>query len=86
MNSSKTRALSVGPCAYNYSLFLNSARIEFLRSIKILGVTLDEDLSYKEHISDQLKKAYAKASALRRIRHFLPHDAMLVVMLAYSGN
>ena len=63
VKSTKIQALSVGPCAYHYSLFLNNARIEFLRSIKILGVTLDKDLSYKEHISDQLKKACAKASA-----------------------
>ena len=70
MNSTKTQALSVGPCAYRYSLLLNNARIEFLRSIKILGVTLDKDLSYKEHISDQLKKAYAKASALTKYRNY----------------
>ena len=55
VNTTNTQALSVGPCAYYYSLFLNNARIEFLRSIKILGVTLDKDLSYEEHISDQLK-------------------------------
>ena len=83
MNCAKTQALSVGPCAYHYSLFLNNAKIEFLRSIKILGVTLDKDLSYKEHISDQLKKAYAKASALRRIRRFLPHDAMIKLYKAF---
>ena len=81
MNSTKTQALSVGPCAYHYSLYLNNARIEFLRSIKILGVTLDKDLS--EHISDQLKKAYAKASAPRRIRRFLPHDAMIKLYKAF---
>ena len=80
MNSTKTQALSVGPC--DYSLFLNNARIEFLQSIKILGVTLDKDLSYKEHISDQLKKAYAKASSLRRIKRFLPHDAMIKIYKA----
>ena len=57
--------------------FFNDARIEFLKSIKILGVNIDKDLSYKEHISDQLKKVYAKASALRRIRRF-PHDAMVL--------
>ena len=56
---------------------LKNTRIEFLQSIKILGDTLDKDLSYKEHISDQLKKAYAKASALRGIRRFLPLDAMI---------
>ena len=58
VNGTKTQQLSVGPCDYHYSLFLNNARIEFLQSIKILGVTLDKDLSYKEHISDELKKAY----------------------------
>ena len=65
-------------------LTVNSTKtLEFLRSIKILGVTLDKDLSYKEHISDQLKKAYAKASALRRIRRFLPHDAMIKLYKAF---
>ena len=64
-------------------IILNDARIEFPQSIKTLGVTLDQDLSYKEHISDQLKKAYAKASALRRIRRFLPHDAKIKLYKAF---
>ena len=81
VNSTKTQALSVGPC--DYSLFLNNARIELLKSIKILGVTLDKDLSYKEHISGQLKKAYAKASALRTVRGFLPRDAMIKLYKAF---
>ena len=82
VNSTKTQVVSVGPCAYDYSLLLNNARIEFLRSIKILGVILDKELSYKEHISNQLKKAYAKA-ALRRIRRFLPHDVMIKLYKAF---
>ena len=79
----QTQALSVGPCYYHYSLFLNNARIEFLQSIRILGINLDKDLSHKEHISDQLKKAYAKASAMRRLRRFLPHDAMIKLYKAF---
>ena len=54
VNSTQTQALSVGPCDYHHPLFLNNARIGSLQSIKILGVNLDKDLSYKEHISDQL--------------------------------
>ena len=81
VSSTKTQALSVRPC--DYSLFLNIARIEFLQSIKILGVTLDKDLYYKEHISDQLKKAYAKASALRTVRRFLPRDEMIKLYKAF---
>jgi len=83
VNSAKTQALSVGPCAYYYSLFLSNARKVFLLSIKILGVTLDKDLSCQEHISDQLKKAYAKASALRRIRRFLPRNATINLYEAF---
>ena len=49
----------------------------------MLGVTLDKDLSYKDHISDQLKKAYAKASALRGIRRLLPLDAMIKLYKAF---
>jgi len=85
VNSAKTQALSVRPCASRaYSLFLNNARIEFLRSIKILGVTLDKYLSYKEHIIIRLtKETYAKASSLRRIRHFLPQDATIKLYKAF---
>ena len=85
MNSSKTQVLSVGPCDYEYSIILNDAGIDFLKSITILGVTQEKDLSYKEHImiSDQIKKAYAKASALRRTRRFLPHDAMIKLYKAF---
>ena len=41
VNSTQTQALSVGPCDYHHSLFLNNARIGFLQSIKFLGVTLN---------------------------------------------
>ena len=32
--------------------------------MKILEVTLDKKLTFKDHISGQLKKAYAKSAAL----------------------
>ena len=83
LNSIKTQASSVVPCDYVYSLFLNDVKIELFKSIKILGVTLDWHLSNKKHISDQLKKGYPKASALRRMRLFLPHDAMINLNKAF---
>ena len=62
------------------ALFAKSSRSQW---VKILGVTLDKGVSYKEHISDQLKKAYAKASALRRIRLFLSQDAVIKLYKAF---
>ena len=48
-------------------------------------LTLDKDLAYKEHMSDKLIKESlrAKASAPRRIRRFLPHDAMMKLCKAF---
>ena len=59
--------------------------------MKILGVTLDKELSYKEysHIRSTKKGLrddlffYAKTSALRRIRRFLLHDMKLYKAFIY---
>ena len=40
--------------------------MEIEPTLKILGVTLDWDLSFKPHVAVMLKKAYAKIAALRR--------------------
>ena len=49
----------------------------------MIGVTIDSKLSFKEHITEQLKKAYSKASALRRIRRFIPTDIMVRLYKAF---
>ena len=43
----RTKTYPSDPVTNDYSLFLNDARIEFLKSIKILGVNIDKDLSIK---------------------------------------
>ena len=40
-------------------------------------------LNFKEHISSQLKRAYAKTSALRRIMRFVPVDVMLSIYKSF---
>ena len=51
---------------------------------RILGVELDSMLNFIEHISSQLKKAYAKTCALRRIRRLVPMDVMLAIHFTKS--
>ena len=77
INNAKTQALLIGPCKYDFDLTLNGSGVTKLPSIRILGVELDSMLNFIEHISSQLKKAYAKAGALRRIKHFVPMDVTL---------
>ena len=52
-------------------------------TLKILGVVLDSKLTFKAHIKEQLKKACAKASALQRLRKFIPKYVMVRLYKAY---
>ena len=73
----------IGPCKYDFDLTLNGSGVTKLPSIRILGVEFDSMLNFIEHISSQLKKAYAKTGALRRIRHFVPMDVMLALYKSF---
>ena len=48
-------------------------------SLKILVVILDERLTFKPYIQEQLKKARAKAASLRNYKlcKFIPQDVMI---------
>ena len=83
--NAKTQALPIGPCKYDFDLTLIGSGVTKLPSIRILGIELDSMLNFIEHhdISSQLKKAYAKTGALRRIRRFLPR--MDIVLALYKS-
>ena len=58
--------------------YLNS-QIYFKSSpdLKLLGVTLDDELSFSAHISDICKKASKKVGVLVRLRNMIPREAKL---------
>ena len=73
----KTQALRLRPCSYKYDIVLNGIKVGTQESMKILGVTPDKMLTFKDHISGELKKAYAKSAALRHIKRFVPAEVMI---------
>ena len=79
----QVEAVSISPCKYDFDLTLNGSGVTKLPSIRILGVELDSMLNFIEHISSQLKKAYAKTAALRRIRPFVPMGVMLALYKSF---
>ena len=44
-------------------------------NLKLLGVTLDDELSFSFHISDICKKASKKVGVLVRLRNMIPMEA-----------
>ena len=64
VNVTKTQAMPLGKSKYPYNRIIGDKPIEIKPTLKILGVTLDWDLSFKPHVAIMLKKAYAKIAAL----------------------
>ena len=83
INATKTQAMATGPVNYRYTINLRDNNIELTDSLKILGVTLDEGITFKPYIQEQLKQACAKAAALRKLCKFIPQDVMIRLYKAY---
>ena len=76
INSAKTQAIAIGPKLYHYDFLVNNKSVDTTETLEILGVTLDRKLNFMHHVKEQVKKACAKATDLRRIRKFIPIDVM----------
>ena len=83
INATKTQAMAIGPVNYSSLINLQDNNIELTDSLKILGVTLDERITFKPYIQEQLKTAYAKAAALRKLCKFIPQKVMIRLYKAY---
>ena len=83
INASKTQAMAIGPVSYRNNFSVDNNEVDVNDTLKILGVTLDRKLNFVAHVSEQAKKACAKASALRRIPRFIPLDVMCRLYKVY---
>ena len=77
VNATKTQAMTLGKSLYPHNVFIGDKCIEIERILRILGVTLDRDLSFKPQVAIMLQKAYAKIAALRRITRLVPSDVTI---------
>ena len=63
--------------------FIGDTKMELANSLKILWVTFDNKLTYFEHMSNMLKKVYAKIGLLRRLKRLMPYNVSLSLYKAY---
>lgn len=83
INATKTQAMIVGKSNYNYELTVMSNNILAIDEIKLLGVTIDNKLTFSSHIKLVLSKIHAKMAALRRIRNFIDSNTALKLYKSY---
>eukprot|EP00061_Rhincodon_typus_P014957 g42358.t1 len=53
-----------------YIIYINGTEVEKVKSIKFLGVTITDDLSWTSHIDVMVKKSQQHLFFLRRLRKF----------------
>ena len=57
-------------------LYLNAKEIKKVPTVKFLGVTMDEDLTWKPHLQELKKKLASAQGILHRIKDYVPGNAL----------
>ena len=65
------------------SLILENEVIECSKSVKLLGITIDNKLDFNEHVSKLCKKVSSKLHALARIANYMSQDKLRLVMKSF---
>ena len=85
VNGSKSNSIFLGShqklknIPEDLTVSLNSTLINRSKLIKLLGMIIDEHLSFSERVSHLTKKVSTKIALLHRLRHFLPTDILNIV-------
>ena len=69
-----------------FRLNVNSKIISCSNEIKLLGITIDNELKFKKHIENLCKKASYKLHALRRIRGYLTVEKARILANAFIDS
>ncbi|MCH2405854.1 MAG: reverse transcriptase family protein [Nitrosopumilus sp.] len=64
-------------------IYLDNAFLENEESVKLLGITIDQNLNFEEHINTLLKAGNSKLHALMRIEKYLTTDKLRLIMKTF---
>ena len=86
VNANKTIALNISPNmrsnTLSYSYVLNGQTICSSNSAKYLGITIDNQLSFKTHTNNLESKIARSVRVIAKLSYYLPHNTL--VTLYYS--
>ena len=66
-----------------FSVDLNRTSIHLSSIVRILGVTLDQNLSFQQHVSRTCQICYFELHRINYIRHYLLEDALKTLISAF---
>ena len=66
-----------------FSVYLNGTLIHLSSTVQSLGVTLDQNLSFQQHVSSIRQFCYVELRRINSIHHYLPQDALKTLISAF---
>ena len=86
VNASKTKCMLIGSkkkiSAHELSVHINNNPVHNVKSFKCLGVTIDETLSWNQHVEYVKKTVSSKLAMLKRIRDCVTQKHMHTLILS----
>lgn len=76
-NYSKYQAMIIAKNTQQSELGTDDHRIDFIDAFKLLGVTIDKDLNFSQHISQVCEKTSKMIGDLQRLKQIIPTYAKL---------
>ena len=70
----------------NNIIKIGNDEISGSKSVKLLGITIDNKLNFNEHVSNICKKANQKLHALARIGQYLEKDKLRIIMKTFIDS
>ena len=87
-NPEKFQVLLLGPrnkiTKNDFVININDHILRKSETVRLLGITIDQNLTFKNHITDLCKSASNKLKALQRIRKYLTIDQTKLFILNLS--
>ena len=72
-----TSSMSTNEDSSSINVKIDEQIIKPSPDLKLLGATLDDELSFSSHLSDICKKESKKVSVIARLRFMIPREAKL---------
>ena len=93
LNANKTKYIVIRPkhmkeCLSQHSIHIGNTELDRIgndcsaQSIKFLGMYIDENLTWKKHISEVTKKVSRALFSLKQVKHTLPLDSLRTLYFA----
>ena len=67
----------------SFKFVIDSNQLDYISQMKLLGVIIDNSLSFKAYVKEICRKVNIIISILRRIRKFIPFDIMVKLYKAF---